>query len=564
MPERIVERLRQANTEYFENIGHVIKKIGELRPTDVHQLQQMYNYGADLQKVTLKLAQVSGKNIQDIYDMFDIVAMENYNYAKPFYEAKAIPHIPYAQNEDLKNYVKSLAKQTVDEYVNLTQHTAFAIFDKDGKSIAPLFANNKEKIATSLSDTYTKVIDYAVSKVQLGEESYQSAMRKVVKSLANSGIKTVEYATGYKRRLDSAVRQNILWGVKQCNQNVADYVGEQFGADGYEISYHSNPRPEHADMGGKSYAIGKARIVNGIYYPSFSEVEKLLEDYGCLHFKFPILLGISRTAYDKEQLEELKTNDGAKFEFEGASYIAYEGKQLQRKIENTIVNKKNLLDIAKASGNEVLRREVQYEINLLTSKYAKLSEVSGLPTRMERMQVAGFRSVKTIDELKTPIAWISDNSQSSEAFFNYLKRVSDGNYALDRRHKFLLNKIPNQGDWARIKSHQANLEDLAALTAFTKDEFALFSGKGYKIIFHGKRRNWSLPNDAFKEICDKRMIWEGHSHPYQSDLQASPQDIKTLKLLTWQKESSIIDVTGVKKTFTSSYADLINEQLGVK
>ena len=394
LPERIVERLRQANTEYLENIGHVIKKIGELRPTDVHQLQQMYNYGADLQKVTLKLAEVSRKNIQDIYDMFDIVAMENYNYAKPFYEAKAITHIPYAQNEDLKNYVKSLAKQTVDEYVNLTQHTAFAIFDKDGKSIAPLFASNKDKIATSLSDTYTKVIDYAVSKVQLGEESYQSAMRKVIKSLANSGIKTVEYATGYKRRLDSAVRQNILWGVKQCNQNVADYVGEQFGADGYEISYHSNPRPEHSDMGGKSYAIGEARTVNGIYYPSFSEVEKLLEDYGCLHFKFPILLGISRPAYDKEQLEELKANDNAKFEFEGKEYTKYEGEQIQKKIESAVKHKKDLANIAKASGDEDLRREVQYEINLLTSKYARLSEVSGLPTRMERMQVSGFRAVK--------------------------------------------------------------------------------------------------------------------------------------------------------------------------
>jgi len=401
LPERIVERLRQANTEYLENIGHVIKKIGELRPTDVHQLQQMYNYGADLQKVTLKLAEVSKKNVQDIYDMFDIVAMENYNYAKPFYDAKAIPHIPYAQNEDLKNYVKSLAKQTVDEYVNLTQHTAFAIFDKDGKSIAPLFANNKDKIATSLSDTYTKVIDYAVSKVQLGEESYQSAMRKVIKSLANSGIKTVEYATGYKRRLDSAVRQNILWGVKQCNQNVADYVGEQFGADGYEISYHSNPRPEHADMGGKSYAIGKARIVNGIYYPSFSEVEKLLEDYGCLHFKFPILLGISRPTYDKEQLDELKANDNAKFEFEGKEYTKYEGEQIQKKIESAVKHKKDLANIAKASGDEDLRREIQYEINLLTSKYAKLSEVSGLPTRIERMQVAGFRKVLTHAELWT-------------------------------------------------------------------------------------------------------------------------------------------------------------------
>ena len=402
LPERICERLRQANNEYLENIGNVIKKIGELRPKDIHQLQQLYNYGADLQKVTLKLAEASGKSVQDIYDMFDIVAEENYNYAKPFYKAKAIQFIPYNENKDLKQYVKSIAVQTVDEFVNLTQHTAFAVFAKDGKSIAPLFAKNKDKAATSLSDTYTKVIDYAVSKVQLGEESYQSAMREVMKSLVNSGIKTVDYATGYTRRLDSAVRQNILWGVKQCNQNTADLVGKEFGADGYEISYHSNPRPSHAEMGGKQYAIGKARTVNGVYYPSFEEnAEPLLNEYGCLHFKFSILLGISRPAYDTEQLEEFKANDSRKFEFEGNEYTKYEGEQLQNKIEVAVKRQKELANIAKAAGNEDLRREAQYKINLLTSKYAKLSEVSGLPTKMERMQVAGFRKVLTHAELWT-------------------------------------------------------------------------------------------------------------------------------------------------------------------
>ena len=44
----------------------------------------------------------------------------------------------------------------------------------------------------------------------------------------------------------------------------------------------------------------------GVHYPLFSDVEPLLEDYGCLHFKFSIILGISQPAYSKEQLEEEK------------------------------------------------------------------------------------------------------------------------------------------------------------------------------------------------------------------------------------------------------------------
>ena len=400
LPERIVGNIQKMNTEYLETIGEVINKIGELRPSDVHKLQQMYDYGADMHRITLKLAEISEKNTQEIYDIFDIVAKENYEYAKPFYKAKNIEFIPYEKNKRLKKYVKSLAKQTVNEYANLTQHTAFAVFDTDGKSIAPLFARNRDKVATSLSDTYTKVVDYAVSKVQLGQEGYQKAVKDICKAMVNSGIKTVDYATGYSRRLESAVRQNVLWGVKQCNQNTADQIGEEFGADGYEISYHSNPRPEHAEMGGRQYAIGPARVVKGVYYPSFEEeAEPLLDDFGCLHFKFPILLGISRSAYSEEELKAFKEDDAKTFEFEGKEYTKYEARQLQGKLESQMIRHKELANMAKSAGNEDLRRETQAQINLLSSKYYKLSQASGLPTRAERMQVSGFSKVLTHTEL---------------------------------------------------------------------------------------------------------------------------------------------------------------------
>lgn len=429
LPERIAQRISDINSEYLENIGTVIKKIGELRPSDIHKLKRLYNYGADMEKVITKLSSVSGKNVQEIYDIFNIVAKENYDYAEPFYKAQGMKFIPYEDNESLQRYVNSLAKQTVDEYINITQHTAFAVFAKDGKSIAPLFEANKNKLATPLSDTYTRLVDYAVTKVQLGEESYTKAMRDVVKAMVNSGIKTVDYATGYSRNLEASVRQNILWGVKECNQNTADMIGEDFGSDGYEVSYHSNPRPEHADMGGGQFAKGPARTVKGVYYPSFEEVaEPLLNQHGCLHFKFSILLGISVPAYTKEQLEEFKARDKQTFEFEGHKYTAYEGKQLQGRIESAIKYQKDLANTAKKAGDDDLRREAQYNINVLTNKYAKLSEASGLPTRMERLQMAGFRPVKTVDKsvksgiINTKIVNGSVANPMDEARYNIMRK----------------------------------------------------------------------------------------------------------------------------------------------
>ncbi len=402
LPERIYQRLNAINTDYLISIGEVLKDIGELRPTDIHQLQQMYNYGSRVDQIVKRLAEYSEKNIDDIYDIFDTVAKENYKFAKPFYRARLMDYIPYEENTALQRTVKAMAKQTVDEYVNLTQHTAFAVFDKDGKSIAPYFAANKDKIATSLSDTYTKVVDYAVTQVNLGMESYSKAVKDIIKSMSASGIRTVDYAKdengkGYSRRLDSAVRQNVLFAAKECNQQIANQVGEEFGANGREVDYHMYPRPSHADMGGRQFALGKARTVNGVFYPSFEEkVAPLLEEFGCLHFSFPIILGVSQPAYSKEELAEFKEADNATFEFEGKKYTMYQGTQLQRQVETAIRNQRDILTMAKAAGDGEEELIARTKIRQLTDKYAELSEVSGLPTQMERTKLAV--STKTVDK----------------------------------------------------------------------------------------------------------------------------------------------------------------------
>ncbi len=402
LPERIYKHLSDINTDYLISVGEVLGKIGELRPTDVHQLQQMYNYGAQVDQIAKRLAENSKKDIAEIYDIFDIVAKENYKFARPFYEARFMDYIPYEENIPLQRKVKAMAKQTVAEYKNMTQHTAFAVFDKDGKSLAPLYEKNANKIATSLSDTYTKIVDYAVTQVQLGMESYNKAVKDIIKTMSASGIRTVDYAKkegekGYSRRLDTAVRQNVLWGVKECNQQVAFMIGEEFGANGMEVDYHMHPRPEHADMGGRQYALNEVGVViDGVFYPSFYKVAKpLLEEYGCLHFAFPIILGLSRPAYTEEELRQFKEDDNRTFEFEGKKYTMYKGTQLQRQIETALRHQRDILNMAKAAGEGDTELIARTKIRMLKDKYAELSNVSGLPTQIERTRTA--ISVKNID-----------------------------------------------------------------------------------------------------------------------------------------------------------------------
>lgn len=398
MPEAICQRLDKLHTEYLERIGQKVKEIGEMSPGDLRRLQRMQTYGADIEA---ELERITDKNAREIYEIVDAVAKDIYTSAAPAYTAKGIEYIPYAKNEELQRYVENIARQTVGEYVNLTQHTAFCVWGAPGETSPSLFAENRKKIPTSLSETYTRVIDEAVTAAQTGMTDYNTAIRSTLRTLSDSGIRTVDYATGYSRRLDTAVRQNVLWGIKQCAQGISDQVGEEIGADGWEISYHSNPRPSHEAMGGRMYAAGSRGVtVDGRYYPPFSDVADLLEEYNCLHYKFPVILGISEPTYDDDELAAMKANDRRTFEFEGKEYTGYEATQVQRKLETEMRRQKDRANLFAASGDEDGRRAAQEKINLLTRKYKQFSDAAGLPTKKERMSVAKFHSVKTAAELK--------------------------------------------------------------------------------------------------------------------------------------------------------------------
>ena len=401
LPERIAKRLNEVNSRFLETAGKRIKEIGELSPSDAQRFAQMVDFGADMDEISRKLAEISDKNISEIYEIFDIVAKDNDKFAEKCCAAQGIPFQGHQENATVKKWVQSLAAQTAKSYLNLTQNIAFMVVGKDGR-----------KHLTPLAKAYRDLMDKAVLAVTTGVSDYQAEMRHALRQLADSGLrvkytplkgkagKTVDYASGYSRRLDTAIRQNILWGVKECNLGMQERYGEEFGANGYEISYHSNPRPSHADMGGRQYVIGKGRRIKGKYYPSFSTVEGLLADYGCLHFKFSIICGVSEPTYDADELAALKEADKQIVTFEGKEYTRYEASQLQRKIETSVRHAKDRQIIAKAAGDDELQRQEQEKINLLTSKYAKLSKSAGLPTRKERMTVSGYRKVKTKNELQ--------------------------------------------------------------------------------------------------------------------------------------------------------------------
>lgn len=375
--EKFVQRFEKFNTEVLEEFGKTISKFNGLTASQAHKLAQQLKNGREIDKIMEDLEKASQLSRKDIEDLLEITAKENIAFANTYYEAKAMDKVSYETSKQFQDIVKAVEKTTKGEFTNLSKTTALKLLKDNGK---PLYLDIKK--------AYNEVIDRCVLAVATGQMDYQKAMYDTIKQLSNSGIKKLYYENErkkpYARRLDSSVRQNILEGVRQVNIGVQEQVGKEFGADGVEVSHHVNCAPDHIHIDGQQFSKKQfERINNNLIRPVAS--------MNCRHFVFSIVLGVSSPLYTKKQLEEDRKNNEKGFEYEGKHYTLYEGEQLQRKIELAVRQQKDLQIIAKASNDKDTISKAQSNITQLTQKYKELSKISGLPTKMDRMRVIGYK-----------------------------------------------------------------------------------------------------------------------------------------------------------------------------
>lgn len=386
----LIDRINALNEDILEIIGNRIKEIGEMTPTQVHQINQMLMYNTDIKEIIEKLAEVSGMNVNDIYSLFEYSAKTNQDFARQFYRARGISYIPYAQNKVLKDQVRAIAEITAREYANISRTSAI------GYTIKDLDGNITFK---DISGVYKDIIDKAILNVGQGKTTYQQEMRNAIKQIGQSGLKTLDYESGRSVRLDSAIRQNTLEGLRTLTNQIQEQFGEEFGADGVEVSHHINSAPDHIDtVDGKQFSLNGDRVVNGKLYKDFNTVNNSLDrqvsTLNCRHYIFSIVLGVNKPQYTDKQLEEDKKKNKQGFDFEGKHYSNYEGEQLQRLIERRIREQKDVQILAKASGDKELTQQVQAKITQLTTKYRQVVKVSGLPNQLKtRASVVGYRRI---------------------------------------------------------------------------------------------------------------------------------------------------------------------------
>ena len=334
-------------------------------------------------------------------------------------------------------------------------------------------------------------------------------MYSTIKELASSGLKTVDYASGRSVRLDSSVRQHLKGALRNLHNETQAVFGEEFGSDGVEISVHINPAPDHAEVQGRQFSKEEfANFQNDQYAVDYTgksfapehdgNDRRSISEYNCYHYTFDIVLGVSKPNYSEEELQKIIDDNNKGFELDGEHYTNYEGTQLQRKLETEIRKQKDIQIMAKASGNEELVLESQTKIIQLTQKYKELSDVSGLPTRMERMRVTQYKrsSTKNIENKINSLYNYGNTEENFRIYKNAQKRqdkIKNGEYNLNINVEKQQKHNINSDKYVKGKSY-FNI-DIEEQQKMVND----YAGKGY--IYADAKGN--LTN---KELCITNKI----------------------------------------------------------
>lgn len=376
LPDYIVEIMQQISLETSAIIAARVKYIGNLKTSDIKRLSNAMQFaGADIAKIEAVIAKWTGKSSREIDKLFFDYAKRNDEFAKVFYEARGITPRTFRTDAYLASAVNAITKQTKTAIGNLARTTA-------------LFYKMPDNSYIDIQHAYIRTINQAIYEVQSGTMDYNSAMRATMRALGN-GTRVVEYQSGYRRRLDSAVRQNILDGVRQLNQQVMTYHGKAYGADGIELSAHAICAPDHLGVQGRRFSNEEFEKMqmgmdciddNGEFHAGF---DRAIGQWNCKHFAFPVILGIGTPANSEEQLEAMKRSSEKKYDLT----------QKARAMETQLRTLKERRMTLSAAGNEADAKETQREINILQAKLREFCRNSDIAYEPKRATVEGYKRI---------------------------------------------------------------------------------------------------------------------------------------------------------------------------
>lgn len=166
------------------------------------QIQIAQEAGLLYEEIIEKVAKYSGVSEKVIKKTFENSAIEALKFDDKIYKKQGLNPIPLKQSKTMLNLLKTTLNKTNGSLYNLTLTTA---------------NTSQSKFIEVCNDTYMKVSS--------GAFDYNTAIRQAVKQFGD-GIQ-VEYDSGYRLNIKSAVKRAVMTGVNQTCLKMQELRAEE-------------------------------------------------------------------------------------------------------------------------------------------------------------------------------------------------------------------------------------------------------------------------------------------------------------------------------------------------
>lgn len=376
IPLGIEKQFSDLEMRIMEDIVRRIKINGEITRAADWQIHRLHELGVSKRVIKKYIKDSLKLDSKEINHIYKNVIRRGYERDESLYKYKGKPMIPYKDNEGLQQLIAAVSAQTGGELKNITQTMGFAKRE------------NGQLKFTNLSDYYQKTLDGAILDITSGAFDYNTVLKRVVKEMTNSGLRTVDYASGKSLRVESAARMAVMTGVSQVTAQINESNAKELDTEYFEVTCHGGARPEHQEWQGKVYTKKELETVCGL------GAADGLCGCNCYHDYYPFFPGISERAYTDEELKRLKIEENTPVEYNGKSYTKYEATQKQRSLERTMRAERqqiHLLEQGGANEEDIMLARGRYRAT--SSEYTRFSKAMKLPQQRERVTVDGLGNV---------------------------------------------------------------------------------------------------------------------------------------------------------------------------
>ena len=326
--------------QIIEEIATRIANYGYANTVVTNSLRIAQEMGFLYQDIVRLVAEYNNTTYENVNQIFYEAGEKTLSYDDKIYKEAGLNPVPLKQSESIKQMMNATIQRTAGNLQNLCMTTA-----------------------TTGQTQFVNAINNAYMFTSTGVKSYTQAIIDEIKNISSQGA-VIQYPSGRKRSIESAIRTNVITAVNQNMGQLQETRANEVGWDLMEISAHSGARPSHMKWQGKIVSLSGQKGYLSKEDIGYGEPTGF-KGINCHHGWQPYYKGTTR-AYSNKQLEEWENE---KVVYNGEKMTKYQATQKQRDFERKIrQDKKNL----KAQQKLLISTNNDLDIELVKSEIREI------------------------------------------------------------------------------------------------------------------------------------------------------------------------------------------------